>query len=114
MRVIPLPNLNKQIPRSTFVPNLIPMEHLTRIRASLARFRQEHGKQLAALGWNRDNLFLGVSPDEAHSYDHLHGMAVLLADGATLIHADHNNLVFLSHGRKLRWVRGGYWLGGSN
>ncbi|MBF0108028.1 MAG: hypothetical protein HQL76_02475 [Magnetococcales bacterium] len=113
MKSAPL-DLYRPAPEPPPVANPIPPEHQERIRASLQRFRRQHGQRLASLGWNRDNLFLGTSPDEAKSYDHLHGMAALIADGASLIHSDRNHLVFLSHGRKLRWVRAGYWLGGFN
>lgn len=110
MRKTPPPDLHKPVPQPIPTQNIIPREHRERIRAGLARFRREHGRRLAALGWNRDNLFLGTSPDEAQSYDHLHGMAVLLAEGAILVFVDRNQLVFLVKDQEWRWFRAGYWV----
>ncbi|MEO5332057.1 MAG: hypothetical protein H7839_08540 [Magnetococcus sp. YQC-5] len=91
---------------------LIPADHMKRIRAGLAQFRQQHGKQLVALGWNRENLFLGTIPEQSRTYDELHGMAAILADGAKLIHADQERLGFDANGMYLHWFKAGFWLGG--
>ncbi|MBF0437960.1 MAG: hypothetical protein HQL93_02445 [Magnetococcales bacterium] len=91
---------------------LIPPDHMQRIHAGLARFRQQHGRRLMALGWNRDNLFLGTTPEQARFYDDLHGMAAILANGAELIHADQDRLEFDANGMLLGWFKAGFWLAG--
>ncbi|MEO5346808.1 MAG: hypothetical protein H7834_10590 [Magnetococcus sp. YQC-9] len=98
--------------RPTRVPPVAPTLPLQAVHVGLDRFRRMHGKQLAALGWNRDSLFLGMRPEEEQHVADLHGMAVILAYGAELLHADHEHLVFAHRGERLGWFRGGYWLAG--
>lgn len=112
MRHIPPPDIDKPPPQPLAQSNAIPVEHLNRIRVGLEKFRHDHGRRLADLGWNRDNLFLGMQPEQAHSYDDLHGMAAILADGAELIHADQERLGFDANGIYLNWFKAGFWLAG--
>ena len=108
---IPLPDLHKPAPQPLPIPGAIPPDHMRRILSGLERFRQEHGRRLADLGWNRETLFFGAIPEEAKTYDELHGLTAILADGGRLVQSTVEMLVFELGERRLAWMVDGYFVG---
>ncbi|MBF0454188.1 MAG: hypothetical protein HQL72_05140 [Magnetococcales bacterium] len=104
--VEPLP-LNKADP-SESMP--VPVAHRQQILTVSKLFFQMNEGLLGRLGWNREDLFSGLDPNLATTYDDLPGLSVMLAEGAELIHADRDKLEFDLNGRRLVWVRDGYWM----
>jgi hypothetical protein len=90
----------------------VPHDHRQKIIKAVETFFQVHGDKLGRLGWNNKTLFSGLDPTTAKTYDDIPGLAVMLVDGAELIHTDYNHLEFESHNCRLIWVREQFWLGG--
>lgn len=107
----PLPNIQKQIPLETTLPP-VPESHRVKILAALDVFRKEHGQKLKELGWNRDNLFLGLDVATAQTYDTMPCIPLVLEAGARLVYADVGRLEFLEGGEVSAWIKKGFWLGG--
>lgn len=105
------PDLQRPAPQPLPAPGAIPPDYRQLIRNSLEQFRQDHGQRLVDLGWNRQNLFFGAYPEEARTYDKLHGIAAIMADGGRLVQATFEMLVFELGERRLAWMVEGYFLG---
>ncbi|MBF0461685.1 MAG: hypothetical protein HQL87_09840 [Magnetococcales bacterium] len=87
---------------------------LRRIRETWPRFRQQHGKRLAALGWDRDNLLGGTDPMTATNVEDLDGFPVMVADGAELIYADETRIdLQRADGSMVMLAKAGFFLEGT-
>jgi hypothetical protein len=106
-----VPKTPLEVVNNTLDSSLIPPDHKQRIRSGLEQFRQEHGQRLVDLGWNRETLFFGAIPEEAKTYDELHGIAALLADGWRLVHSTFEMLIFGLEERRLTWLVEGHFIG---
>jgi len=91
-------------------PERIPPDARVRILETLDAFRQEHGDALTALGWNRQNMFSGLNPATATTYENMPALPLLLADGGRLVKVTRNFLAVETEcGRRLYWCRTRCW-----
>lgn len=86
-------------------------------KADIARvfeeFRDAHGRELHAKGWNRDLVFGGLDPLAAVIMDDVPGIIAILRSGG-VIEAILPNRILLRDGQnqRLAWVRTGWFAGG--
>ena len=75
-------------------------------------FRDAHGRELHAMGWNRDLVFFGMDPMAAVTMDDVPGIIAILRSGG-VVEAILPNRIMLrdSLNRQLAWLRSGCFVG---
>ncbi|MBF0626296.1 MAG: hypothetical protein HQL82_16025 [Magnetococcales bacterium] len=87
-------------------------EELKSIAAAFQDFRARFGRHLAAKGWTRQDVFGGLDPLAARTWDDLPGVMALVLDGWELTGILPDRLTFTREREKRAWMRHGALVGG--
>jgi hypothetical protein len=88
----------------------IPLDFQKRIREAVTKFLDTYDDHLAQRGWDYAAIFGSADPFTT-DYEKLPGLAALLTDGVQLVSVETEQLIFNNNGRRLIWMKMGYWVG---